>query len=105
MRKRNFLQFYLFNSVLLLGVPAATRAALDAPLSDPIPFALANLVSFPEYLTWNEASASDWHLTAGGARLFGMPEIQPFCFRAGGAALGGASFSGAMALSPALIRR
>lgn len=89
MRKCKVLRFLLFNSLVLLTVPARLWAAFEAPEADPVPFALANVVSFRDYLTCSDSPAGNWFLTVGGARLFGMPEIQPFGFSAGGQVMGG----------------
>lgn len=87
MRKPGILPFLLFNSLMLACVPGAAIAAFDSPESEPAPFALANLASYPEYLA--ESPSGHWFIQAGGARLYSMPEVQPFSFRASGGALNG----------------
>jgi hypothetical protein len=87
MTKCNILSTLLFNSLLLVCVPGFAQAAFEAPEPQPVSFALANLNSFPDYLT--ESTSGRWCLHVAASRLYGMPEIQPFGFWAGGNALGG----------------
>ena len=89
MRKRNHLRLFLFNSFLLSVVPGQLNAAFEAPEANPIAFALANLVSFPPEMILLSPESPKLRLSAGGARLYGTPEIQPFSFRAGLRSLGG----------------
>ncbi|RJP73636.1 MAG: hypothetical protein C4524_14050 [Candidatus Zixiibacteriota bacterium] len=81
MHKRHFLPFCLFNSFALLAVPALVGAAFDAPPPEPYSFALANLAAFPDPWLDHRPEARGG-LSAGGARLYGLPEVQPFAFRA-----------------------
>ncbi len=89
MRKCKILLFLLFNVGIALEVPEGAHAAFEAPQPDPISFALANEISFPDFLQQNDSLGKSWFISAGAARLFGMPEIQPFGFKAGANALGG----------------
>jgi len=89
MRKRNLLRSFLLNSLLLSVVPGQLHAAFDAPEPEPIAFALANLISFPPELILSCSEPARLRLSVGGARLYGMAEIQPFSFRAGLRSLGG----------------
>jgi hypothetical protein len=86
MRTRQIAQALLLNSLLIVCVPGFSGAAFDSPEPEPVSFALAGLVSFPDYLI---EPRKRWSLQTGGARLYGMAEIQPFGFRASGSALGG----------------
>ncbi|MFH1861531.1 MAG: hypothetical protein ABH878_01860 [bacterium] len=74
MGKSRILSLLLFNSLLLLWVPQRGQSAFDAPEAFPVSFALANLSSFPDYLL----GENQWCVSTGGARLFSMPELQPF---------------------------
>jgi hypothetical protein len=77
-RKRNLLQLLLWYLFLCFLVPAPAYAVLDFPDPYPVPFALGNLASYPEYLFFNPSSQPSRHLITGGSRLFQMPEVQPF---------------------------
>jgi hypothetical protein len=87
MCKRQILQILLFNSLVLVCVPEAVRAAFEAPEPQPISFALGNLISFPDYML--QPTSGRWSIMASGARLYGLPDVQPFGFRASGRLLGG----------------
>ncbi|HEX7343558.1 MAG TPA: hypothetical protein VF398_04800, partial [bacterium] len=89
MRKRNLLRLFLLNSLLLSAVPDPLRAALDSPESNPLTFALANLASFPDETILPSVQSVGCRLSVGGARLYGLPEVQPFSLRAGLRGLGG----------------
>ena len=89
MCKRNLLQLLLLNSLLLPVVPVQLHAAFDASEPNPIAFALANLISFPPETILPPAKPANLRLSVGGARLYAMPEIQPFSVRAGLRSLGG----------------
>jgi len=88
MRKRKILHVLLL-ALLILKLPTKALAAFDAPAPDPLSFALANLISFPDYLILTDHEPGRWYLASGGARLFGMPEIQPFGIRFSGPGLDG----------------
>ena len=95
MLKSNLFRLFLLNSLLLSVVPGQLHAAFETPEPNPIAFALANLASFPPELILSSTVPARLCLSVGGARLYGMPEIQPFCFRVGLRSLGGwAGFRG-----------
>ena len=77
MRKHKVLLVSLLNLLIIPVVPGITTAAFDAPDPNPISFSLANLVSFRDVLVPNYVFQKGWIVSTGGARLFGMPEIQP----------------------------
>lgn len=83
MRKRIFLQFLLFNFLILPNVPADAFAAFDTPESDPLQFAAVGQISFPDFGILKTARTANAFLSAGVAQLYGMPEIKPFSLRAG----------------------
>jgi len=89
MRKRNLLRLLLLNSLLLPTVPDPLHAAFDAPEPSPLTFALANLASFPDEMILPSVQSVRLRLSVGGARLYGLPEVQPFSMRAGLRAVGG----------------
>ncbi len=88
-RKRKLLRVLWFNLFFACIVPSPLSAAFDAPDPYPIAFSLANLVTFPDYLVPDTENSGGWHFSTGLARLFAMPEIQPFAVRTGGPGLGG----------------
>jgi hypothetical protein len=77
MRKRNLLRILLFNSLCVSAVPDRLQAAFESPNPNPLTFALANLISFPDELILPLSEPPRFQISASGARLFGMPEIQP----------------------------
>lgn len=77
MCKRKIFQIW-FLAVLILSVHRDAEAAFDAPPPEPLSFALANVISFPDFLITFDDDLARWRLSSGGSRLFGMPEIQPF---------------------------
>jgi hypothetical protein len=87
MRQRLILLLLLFNSLMVFCVPGRAHAAFEAPEPQPVSFALGNLISFPDYLI--QPTSGRWCLMAGIARLYGLPGIQPFGFRAKGGFMGG----------------
>ncbi len=89
MRKRNLLRLLLLNSLLLSAVPGPLHAAFDPPEPSPLTFALANLASFPDEMILPSVQSARLRLSVGGARLYGLPEVQPFSMRAGLQAVGG----------------
>lgn len=88
MRKHKVICVLLLNLLAILWVPGIALSAFDTPESLPVNFALANLTCFPDFLI-EEDGRPVWFVETGGARLFEMPEIQPFCIRLGGPAFGG----------------
>lgn len=82
MRKRKIFHIW-FLAALTLSLHCDAEAAFDAPPAEPLSFALANVVSFPDFLITFDDDLARWRLSTGGSRLFGMPEIQPFqiCLR------------------------
>lgn len=89
MRKHKVIRVLLLNLLIALWVPGPARSAFDAPEPSPVAFALANLTCFPDFLILEDDGTSEWFVATGGARLFGMPELQPFSIRTGGPVLGG----------------
>jgi hypothetical protein len=89
MRKQKFRHLLLFNLLTILWVPTIAPAAFDAPPPKPVAFALANLACFPDYLVASNVLRHPVFIEVGGARLYGMPEIQPFNVRAGAPLWGG----------------
>lgn len=87
--KRKVLQVLSSGLLIISLAPELTRAAFDAPQPDPIAFSLANSSCFPDFLVEDSSGKGSWYLSTGGARLFEMPEIQPFSVRLGGPGLGG----------------
>ncbi len=83
MHKRIFLQFLLFNLSTIPNVPADAFAAFDTPESDPILFATAGQISFPDFGVTADSEKVNPFFSAGFAQLYGMPEIKPFSLRAG----------------------
>jgi hypothetical protein len=89
MRKCKVLQVLLFNLILNLWVPCSSFSASDFPNPNPISFGLANLVCYPDHLLIKNQSQRPWHFLSGVARLYGIPELQPYTLRASGPAVGG----------------
>jgi hypothetical protein len=83
MHKRICLQFLLLNIFILPIVPADVSAAFDAPESDPLQFATAGQITFPDFGITADATTASPFFAAGAAQLYGMPEIKPFFLRAG----------------------
>jgi len=77
MRKCKVLHITLLTLLLNDLVPNLAESAFDAPEPAPINFALANLITFDNISIVNTTQRK-WRLSSGGARLYGMPEIQPF---------------------------
>lgn len=95
LRKRKLLQLLLFYLLIALWVPGEVSAVLDFPAPYPAAFALANLTSYPEYLIIPAPAKKSYYFSTGGARLFQMPEIQPYGLSFTGPLFGGRTgFSG-----------
>lgn len=78
MCKHKLLHLALFTPLAVCIVPAELPAAFDTPEPHPVSFSLANHLSFRDFLIPNYRFDEGWYLSAGGARLYGMPEIQPY---------------------------
>ncbi len=89
--RQQYLRLLWLNAWFAAGVPGVLFAAFDAPVPDPAAFALANLSAFRGNDFLSGRGAATWRVSAGGARLWGMPELQPFALRACGP-LGGGEF-------------
>jgi hypothetical protein len=89
MRKCKVLRVLLFNLIISVSVPSLSYPACDFPDPNPISFALANLVCYPDYLLIEDRSPPSWNLMSGVARLYGLTELQPFTVRGSGPALKG----------------
>jgi hypothetical protein len=73
-----------------MKVPVPAKAALDFPNPRPLPFGLANIISFQEWDIRETYGLQEYHfLATGGARLFQMPELQPFSVSVRNAGFGG----------------
>jgi len=88
-RKRNFLHVLFFTLLVHIWVPKDIHAIRDAPEPDPVRFALANLLSFSHHTILPSPNVKSWRTATGGARLFGLSEVQPFFFNFTGPALKG----------------
>ncbi len=87
--KRNFLHVLFFTLFACLSVPGKVYSMFDAPQPIPVRFALANLLILDENYNLSPDKRMSWHLTTGGARLFGLPEVQPFYAQCSGPGFNG----------------
>ncbi len=87
--KCKLLRVILFTLSLGVLVPSASQSAFDAPNPNPINFGFANLLAFEDYIIVSQYERQKWSLSTGGARLYGMPEIQPFQLSLSGPGLKG----------------
>ncbi len=79
-----FYRSLLLNGLILCIVPGIARSAFEAPAPYPVAFALGNLLAFPDNSLFPPVPHRGWQISVGGARLYGLPEVQPFACRAAG---------------------
>ncbi|MBU0519630.1 hypothetical protein KKA00_01890 [bacterium] len=83
------MRLLLLNGFMLLLVPASMQAGIHTTIPTPFRFGLGNIASVPEYRLSGAQFETDWLLSTGGARLFGMVELQPYALQISGPILAG----------------
>jgi len=76
--KRKIMRVLLLYGLLLSLVPLSIRAGIHHTLPDPIRFGLVNVASIPGYRLYNVDFHHEWLFSSGGARLYGLNEVQPY---------------------------